>query len=123
MKKNRKLRFGVVGVIVALLLTGCNAGDKKTTSVEEKTEVTTTVVTSREETPKWIIDIAEEKKTDQIFVVAGIGQTTAYVSMHEKNAEGVNALRRAEIISTVPSGNPHKYWAREAIFARNCLTI
>ena len=37
MKKNRKLRFGVVGVIVALLLTGCNAGDTKTTSVEEKT--------------------------------------------------------------------------------------
>ena len=97
MKKNRKLRFGVVGVIVALLLTGCNAGDKKTTSVEEKTEVTTTVVTSREETPKWIIDIAEEKKTDQIFVVAGIGQTTAYVSMHEKNAEG-----KWETVMTTP---------------------
>ena len=71
MKKNRKLRFGVVGVIVALLLTGCNAGDKKTTSVEEKTEVTTTVVTSREETPKWIIDIAEEKKKPDCINVFG----------------------------------------------------
>ena len=44
-------------------------------------------------------------------------------SKNGRHAEGVNALRRAEIISTVPSGNPHKYWAREAIFARNCLTI
>ena len=39
------------------------------------------------------------------------------------NQNCVNALSRAEIISTVPSGKPHKYWAREVIFARNCLTI
>ncbi len=35
----------------------------------------------------------------------------------------VNALSRASLISTVPSGNPHKYWLPSLIFAGICLTI
>ena len=38
-------------------------------------------------------------------------------------AKCVNALSRASLISTVPSGNPHKYWLPGLIFAGICLTI
>lgn len=41
-----------------------------------------------EATPEWIVKLAEEKDAKQIFVVAGIGDTTAYVSMHEQDEKG-----------------------------------
>lgn len=41
------------------------------------------------DSPQWIVAMGEERKADQLFVVAGIGQTTAYVSMHEKDDDGV----------------------------------
>ena len=41
-----------------------------------------------EDSPEWAAALGEEKEAEQIFVVAAIGQTTAYVSMHEKDEEG-----------------------------------
>lgn len=41
-----------------------------------------------EDSPQWIVDLAKEHNADQLFVVAGIGQTTAYISMHEQDASG-----------------------------------
>lgn len=40
------------------------------------------------DSPEWIASLGEEKGASQLFVVAGVGQTTAYVSMHEKNEKG-----------------------------------
>ena len=37
-----------------------------------------------EDSPEWVSGIPEAADARQLFVVAGIGQTTAYVSMHEK---------------------------------------
>ena len=41
-----------------------------------------------EDSPEWIAKLAESKNANQIFVVAGIGETTAYVSMHQKDENG-----------------------------------
>lgn len=41
-----------------------------------------------EPSPDWVVSLAEENNAKQIFVVAGVGQTTAYVSMHEKQEDG-----------------------------------
>lgn len=42
----------------------------------------------RADSPDWIRTLGEEKKTGQLFVVAGIGVTTASVSLHERDDRG-----------------------------------
>ena len=41
------------------------------------------------DSPLWIADLGEKKGARQLFVVAGVGQTTAFVSFHEKDENGV----------------------------------
>lgn len=41
-----------------------------------------------EKSPEWVNKLALEENVGQILVVAGVGDTTAYVSMHEKDAGG-----------------------------------
>ena len=42
----------------------------------------------RQDSPAWVITLGEEKKTTQLLVVAATSQTTANVSMHEKDEDG-----------------------------------
>lgn len=37
---------------------------------------------------EWVTKLPQAKNTDQLFVVAGIGKTTAWISMHEKDQAG-----------------------------------
>lgn len=46
--------------------------------------------------PDWVVKLAEEKGTSQIFVVGAVGKSTAYISMHEKTPSG----KWRQIIST-----------------------
>ena len=39
-----------------------------------------------EDSPIWVVELAKSKNATQIFVVAGVGNTTAYVSIHEKGS-------------------------------------
>ncbi|MBR4473324.1 MAG: alpha/beta fold hydrolase [Oscillospiraceae bacterium] len=41
-----------------------------------------------ENSPEWVEKLDAARDADQLFVVAGVGETTAYVSMHEKDASG-----------------------------------
>ena len=41
-----------------------------------------------EDSPEWIAALGDRQGADQLFVVAAVGDTTAYVSMHEKDADG-----------------------------------
>ena len=41
-----------------------------------------------EDSPEWVGGLKEAEDAEQLFVVAGIGRTTAYISMHEKDADG-----------------------------------
>lgn len=45
-------------------------------------------VTAAEPSPEWVAQLPEAATSDQLFVVAGVGETTAYVSMHQKNEKG-----------------------------------
>lgn len=38
--------------------------------------------------PDWVAKLDAAEDADQLFVVAQVGETTAYVSMHEKDADG-----------------------------------
>lgn len=46
-------------------------------------------VFANENSPDWIKNLDAAKNASQIFVVAGTGQTTAWISMHEKNSAGI----------------------------------
>ena len=96
-----KRRFAgcAAGVILALvLLTGCerNKTDNEPkeevtmTPAAEPTEpaVTVTPAPVRTASPEWVKKLGEDNGASQLFVVAAVGKTTAYVSMHEKNAAG-----------------------------------
>ena len=39
--------------------------------------------------PTWVYSLREAKNAKQLFVVAGVSDTTAYVSMHEKDDNGI----------------------------------
>lgn len=39
--------------------------------------------------PEWVQNLPQAAKASQLFVVAGVGKTTVWVSMHEKDAAGV----------------------------------
>ncbi len=42
----------------------------------------------RGDSPAWVAALGETTGAEQLFVVAAVGETTAYVSMHEKDADG-----------------------------------
>ncbi|SCW40085.1 L,D-peptidoglycan transpeptidase YkuD, ErfK/YbiS/YcfS/YnhG family [Ruminococcaceae bacterium YRB3002] len=42
-----------------------------------------------EDSPSWVAELPEAQTADQLFVVAGVGRTTAYISMHQKDDNGV----------------------------------
>ncbi len=41
-----------------------------------------------EPSPQWVQELTAAKTAKQLFIVAGVGRTTAWVSMHERDAEG-----------------------------------
>lgn len=43
---------------------------------------------AREASPEWVRNLPVAKNANQLFVVAGVGGTTAWISMHEKDADG-----------------------------------
>ena len=40
------------------------------------------------DTPQWIKNLPAAQNAEQLFIVAGLGQTTAWISFHEKDALG-----------------------------------
>ena len=81
------------------------------------------------------IDELEEtadSKVDFIVCSAGVKRNyQSYLSSYRSNVDVMNleggfvcqCPRRAILISTVPSGSPHKYWLSSPIFAGICLNI
>ncbi len=59
---------------LALSLTACGSGKSGKGSLEDS--------------PEWVSKLPEAAEAQQLFVVAGIGRTTAYISMHEKQKDG-----------------------------------
>lgn len=62
------------------LLSACSAGSLDAYASEIN-------LSELPDSPEWISELGHEKGAEQLFVVAGIGQTTAYVSLHEKDGD------------------------------------
>ena len=88
------------GAAAAAALTACTpgsgAGDETYATDAGASESATTTssddlyFTHQEvrESPAWVTALDATKDADQLIVVAGVGLTTAYVTMHEKDADG-----------------------------------
>ena len=88
-RKNGLLKKIAALVLAVFCVTGIFGmqvwADTEAASSEAKTE---TDAAALEDSPEWVSGLKEAADAKQLFVVAGVGQTTAYISMHEKNADG-----------------------------------
>ena len=89
MKVSKRI-FALLILALSLVLTSCNPNKFLTFEVSDmgmkdekasKKEIL-------EDSPEWITNLSEAENARQLFVVAGVGETTAYVSMHEKDDAG-----------------------------------
>lgn len=81
-KKINALVSTIALVLGVFVLTACANQQKVDT---DTVEVVTAYVSTPEDSPEWVAKIVADKAPEakQVFIVAGIGETTAYVSMHE----------------------------------------
>ena len=94
--KIRNIIAGVLAVLTiasAAVLTGCSKND--TVSNEESANTAVKLSTPRErlsldaeDSPEWVTKLDAAKDAKQIFVVAGYENSTAWISMHEKDENG-----------------------------------
>ena len=89
-RKNAKGIIALAAAVIsaAFMITSCGSNDSSS-----KADVSVNAALSIQEqkvidSPEWLTKLDAVKDTDQIIVVAGVGDTTAYVSMHEKNKDG-----------------------------------
>ena len=77
--KYRRMFIRITALCAALLtcllcLTGCSGGKADLTRAEDS--------------PEWVATLEQAQDAEQLFVVAAVGKRTAYISMHEKDANG-----------------------------------
>ena len=102
-----KIRILLTGMCAAAILTaslaGCSVSVTTTETTNEPDQVSQTESSSKQEdttaekdeyfylsqgevdSPEWFTKLDAIKDCDQMIVVAGVGETTAYVTMHEKD--------------------------------------
>ena len=83
--------------MMAAALTGCGSSEIKTDTAQDTGTVPQTAkfTTPRErlgespsDSPEWVTKLEGAKDAKQLFVVAGYEGSTAWISMHEKDADG-----------------------------------
>ncbi len=79
--KKAAILFLALTMIFGLFCAGAASAD----DAEEAEQA----VPELEKSPEWIGQLEQAENAGQLFVVAGIGDTTAYVSMHVKDENGV----------------------------------
>ena len=85
MNMNKKpLALLLTAVLCIILLAGCG-------SKEEETKASDGLYFTHQEvreSPEWVQKLDAVKDTEQLIVVAGVGKSTAYITMHEKDKDG-----------------------------------
>ena len=98
LKNNANKMTALILVLILMIgtLAGCGTAETKTETVaptetgNEKASAAELYFTQQQvrKSPEWVTKLEAAKDCDQLIVVAGVGKTTAYVTMHEKNADG-----------------------------------
>ncbi len=88
-KKAKRISALATAVIsAAFMMTSCASNDSSSKADETVNAALSIQEQKVIDSPEWLTKLDAVKDTDQIIVVAGVGDTTAYVSMHEKNKDG-----------------------------------
>lgn len=92
MKKRSLILITLLSFMMCMWLAGCGTGSSEESAEQAdsaaQTEAAAFDLASAEDSPEWVGKLEQAKDADQLFVVAGIGETTAYVSMHQKDENG-----------------------------------
>jgi hypothetical protein len=95
MKKKSIIAGFLAAVLLAMtvILSGCAGANQS--KPEDTASKSAAFSTPRErlsldasDSPEWVTKLDAAKDCDQLIVVAGVGETTCYVSMHEKDSDG-----------------------------------
>ena len=104
--KSKTMKFAALFLALVLTLSalvGCSKTETKTGSETKAVEATQAITDAGNATsdglyftqqevrksPEWVTKLDAAKDAEQLIVVAGIGKTTAVITMHEKNSDGV----------------------------------
>ena len=97
MKYTKRKTISLIAAITiaAALLTSCGTSDNSTVSTGSAGNSVSTgeydlSIQNQKivDSPDWFKNLDAAKDCDQLIVVAGVGETTCYVSMHEKDTNG-----------------------------------
>ena len=92
MKRRLGSFFTAAALSAAILLTSCgdNSDSQSTDSAADNAAESGLSIQQQKviDSPEWLTKLDAVKDAEQIIVVAGVGDTTAYVSMHEKDSDG-----------------------------------
>lgn len=73
---------------MCLLFAGCGESGDTSSDQAATDQAEAFDITTAEDSPEFVGKLDQAKDANQLFVVACIGQTTAYVSMHQKDENG-----------------------------------
>ena len=92
MKRRLGSFFTAAALSAAIMLTSCgdNSDSQSTDSAADNAAESGLSIQQQKviDSPEWLTKLDAVKDAEQIIVVAGVGDTTAYVSMHEKDSDG-----------------------------------
>ena len=93
----KRITLGLMLFACLCFTAGCGASGSAEEEAAQDTESAAVVadpmdaefdMATAEDSPEWVSSLDEAKDANQLFIVAGIGPTTAYVSMHQKDEDG-----------------------------------
>lgn len=85
MTKRRWISVMLALVLTLALCAGCGKKEEPAAAPDDLYYVQQKPVAS----PAWVTDLEAAKDADQLIVVAGVDKSTAYITMHEKDDQGV----------------------------------
>ena len=95
MKTKRVIAIICAAVMLMTVLAACGKSETAANDKTEAKEQTALFMTPRErldqepqDSPEWVTKLDATKDAKQLFVVAGYERSTAWISMHEKDADG-----------------------------------
>ena len=95
MKTKRVFAIICAAIMLVTVLAACSKAEPAADNKTETKEQTALFSTPRErlsqepqDSPEWVTKLDAAKNAKQLFVVAGYERSTAWISMHEKDADG-----------------------------------
>ena len=95
-KKSHRLSKRILALTLSVMtalivLSSCGNTAPKDNTADSKTAANSSLCIEDQnivDSPKWLTKLDAAKDCEQLIVVAGVGETTCYVSMHEKDTKG-----------------------------------